>query len=83
ADGAAAFTPAQTELENRLRAWRKAEAAAAGKPAFFVLTDAALRGVVVADPRTMAELMSIHGIGPVKAERYGAAIVAICRGDAG
>ena len=83
ADGAAAFTPAQTELENRLRAWRKAEAAAAGKPAFFVLTDAALRGVVVADPRTMAELTSIHGIGPVKAERYGAAIVAICRGDAG
>ncbi len=77
----AAFTPAQTELENRLRAWRKAEAAAACKPAFFVLTDAALRGVVAAGPRSMAELISIHGIGPAKAERYGAAIVAMCRGD--
>lgn len=80
ADEAAAFTPAQTELENRLRAWRKAEAGAAGKPAFFVLTDAALRSVVMAGPRSLAELTSIHGIGPVKAERYGAAIVAICRG---
>ena len=83
ADEAAAFTPEQTELENRLRAWRKAEAGAAGKPAFFVLTDAALRGVVVAGPRSLAELGGIHGIGPVKVERYGAAIVAICRGDAG
>jgi ATP-dependent DNA helicase RecQ len=82
ANGTAAFTPAQEELENRLREWRKAEAAAAGKPAFFVLTDAALRGLVAAGPRSMAELMSIHGIGPVKAERYGAAIVAMCRGDA-
>lgn len=81
ADEAAAFTPEQTELENRLRAWRKAEAGAAGKPAFFVLTDAALRGVVAAGPRSLAELGGIHGIGPVKVERYGAAIVAICRGD--
>jgi ATP-dependent DNA helicase RecQ len=80
-DGAAAFTPEQMELENRLRAWRKAEAATAGKPAFFVLTDASLLGVVVACPRTIAELTMVHGIGPMKAERYGAAIVAICRGD--
>ena len=79
----AEFTPAQTELETRLRAWRKAEAAAAGKPAFFVLTDAALRGVVLAGPRTLAELLDIHGIGPVKADRYGASIVALCRGGQG
>jgi ATP-dependent DNA helicase RecQ len=79
----AEFSPAQTELETRLRAWRKAEAAAAGKPAFFVLTDAALRGVVLAGPRTLAELLDIHGIGPVKADRYGASIVALCRGGQG
>jgi ATP-dependent DNA helicase RecQ len=79
----AEFTPAQTELETRLRAWRKAEAAAVGKPAFFVLTDAALRGVVLAGPRTLAELLDIHGIGPVKADRYGASIVALCRGGQG
>jgi ATP-dependent DNA helicase RecQ len=80
ADSAPSFTPAQTELENRLRAWRKAEAA--GKPAFFVLTDAALRGVVAAAPQSIAELTTIHGIGPAKTERYGAAIVALCRNHA-
>jgi ATP-dependent DNA helicase RecQ len=73
------LTPAQTDLENRLRAWRKSEAAAAGKPAFFVLTDAALQGIVLHCPQTLGELIQIHGIGPIKAERYGAAIIAICR----
>jgi ATP-dependent DNA helicase RecQ len=77
----AAFTPEQTELESRLRAWRKAEAAVMGKPAFLVLADAVLRGVAETGPRTLAQLESIHGIGPAKVERYGAAIVAICRGD--
>ena len=75
------LTAEQTELENRLRAWRKAEASATGKPAFLVLTDAALRGLAAAGPRNLAELTGIHGIGPVKAERYGAELVAICRGD--
>lgn len=73
------FTPEQTALENRLRAWRKIEADKTGKPAFFVLTDAALRGIVLASPRTIAELELINGIGPAKTERYGAAIVALCR----
>ena len=77
------WTPEQTELESRLRIWRKQEAAAAGKPAFFVLTDAALRGVVAASPRTLADVAAVHGIGPMKVERYGAAIVAICRAAVG
>ena len=77
---APAFTPEQTELEDRLRRWRKAEASAAGKPAFFVLTDAALRGVVLATPRNLSQLLEIHGVGPVRADRYGAAILALCSG---
>ena len=76
-----ALTPEQTELESRLRAWRKAETAVMGKPAFLVLADAVLREVAANAPRTLAQLGSIHGMGPVKVERYGAAIVAICRGD--
>ncbi len=75
------LTPEQTELENRLRVWRKNEAA--GKPAFIVLTDAALRGVATRCPRTLDELLSISGIGPMKVERYGAALVALCRESAG
>jgi ATP-dependent DNA helicase RecQ len=73
------LTPEQADLENRLRTWRKSEATAAGKPAFFVLTDAALKAIVLANPRTIPALLQINGIGPIKAERYGAAIIAICR----
>ena len=75
------LTPAQAELEKQLRLWRKDEAA--GKPAYIVLTDAALRGVVTTRPRNLAELITVPGIGPMKAERYGAAIVALCRESAG
>jgi ATP-dependent DNA helicase RecQ len=74
-----AFTPAQTDLETRLRTWRRDEAARAGKPAFFVLSDATLRAVVLESPQTLHSLMEISGIGPRKADLYGAAIVALCR----
>jgi len=79
---AADFTAAQAELETRLRVWRKAEAAQSGKPAFFVFSDAILRTLVVAAPRTIPQLLTVNGIGPLKAERYGAAICALCRGEA-
>jgi ATP-dependent DNA helicase RecQ len=75
------FTPLQAELETRLRKWRKAEADQTGKPAFFVFSDAILHALVQAAPRTLPELMTIRGIGPNKADRYGAAICALCRGQ--
>ena len=77
----AAFTPLQAELESRLRKWRKAEADEAGKPAFFVFSDAILRALVEAAPRSIPELRTVRGIGPSKADRYGAAICALCRGQ--
>jgi len=83
ADSGGALTEGQAELESRLRAWRKAEAAEAGKPAFFVFSDAILRALAVACPRTIGELMTVRGIGPNKADRYGQAICALCRGEEG
>ncbi len=77
----ATFTPAQAELETRLRKWRKAEADQAGKPAFFVFSEAILRALVEAAPRSIPELRTVRGIGPNKADRYGAAICALCRGQ--
>ncbi len=81
-DSSVEYTPAQADLESRLRKWRKAEADEAGKPAFFVLSDAILRALVVARPTTIAELATVRGIGPNKAERYGVAICSLCRGEA-
>lgn len=81
-DADAPFTAAQTELEARLRDWRRAEAAQVGKPAFFVLSDAVLRAVVIAAPASISQLLSVSGIGPRKADLYGASICALVRSHA-
>jgi ATP-dependent DNA helicase RecQ len=75
----AAFTPAQQQLDEALRAWRKAEAAKTGRPAFIVLSDAVIRNLAIACPRSVPELLTVSGIGPDKADRFGAEIIAICR----
>ena len=72
------YTPDQKALEQRIRDWRKTEAARTGKPAFIVLSDSVLSSIVQAQPRTIPELLNISGIGPDKADRYGAAICALC-----
>ncbi len=72
------FTPEQTALEARLREWRKAEAAKTGKPAFIVFGDSVLQNLVAATPKTIPELLTVSGIGTEKADRFGAAIVALC-----
>jgi ATP-dependent DNA helicase RecQ len=72
------YTSDQKALDQRLREWRKAEAAKTGKPAFIVFSDAILTAIVQAQPRTIPALLNISGIGPDKADRYGAAICAIC-----
>jgi ATP-dependent DNA helicase RecQ len=77
----AAYTPEQKSLEAALRNWRKAEAAKTGKPAFIVFGDTVLHHLVIARPRTIAELHTVAGIGPEKAERYGTHIVALCRSE--
>lgn len=74
------YTPAQKTLEAALRNWRKEEAAKTGKPAFIVFTDASLRALVQHAPQTIPQLLQVPGIGPDKAERFGPALCAICRG---
>ncbi len=74
------LNPSQKALEEQLKAWRKAEAAKTGKPAFLVCSDAAIRALVVACPQTISELLTVSGFGKEKAERYGAEICALCRG---
>jgi ATP-dependent DNA helicase RecQ len=75
------FDPAQRDLEARLRDWRKAEAAKTGKPAFIVFGDAVLRNLVLAAPQTISALQQVSGIGPEKSDRYGADLIALCRGS--
>ncbi|HEX3969202.1 MAG TPA: HRDC domain-containing protein, partial [Edaphobacter sp.] len=78
----ATYTADQKSLEAALRAWRKAEAAKTGKPAFIVFSDSVLHNLVIARPATLAELHTVAGIGSEKVDRYGADITAICRSEA-
>jgi ATP-dependent DNA helicase RecQ len=77
-DPAADLTPAQQLLDTNLRAWRKSESERIGLPQFFVLGSSTLRSIVLHRPRTIAQLQTISGIGPDKAEKFGAAILALC-----
>jgi len=80
-EASAAYTPDQKTLETRLRDWRKAEAARTGKPAFIVCSDSLIHNLVAAAPRTISQLLEVSGIGPDKADRYGAEIIAILTGS--
>ena len=80
-DVPANLTAGQKNLETSLRAWRKSEAAKTGKPAFVVLSDAVIHNIAVAQPQFIPELLTISGIGPNKADQFGADIIAICRSE--
>ncbi|WP_433497862.1 ATP-dependent DNA helicase UvrD2 [Sphaerimonospora sp. CA-214678] len=71
-------------LEN-LRSWRTAVAKEAKVPAYVVFTDVTLQAIAERVPTTEAELLAIAGIGRVKLERYGEAVLDLCGGatDAG
>jgi DNA helicase-2/ATP-dependent DNA helicase PcrA len=65
-------------LYERLRAWRLDQANAAKLPAFCVFTDATLVAIAEARPVSEPELAAIPGVGAVKLDRYGAAVIEIC-----
>ena len=62
-------------LLSRLQAWRKAVCAADGVPAYRVLGNRGLEEVARLRPRTRGALAAVHGIGPVKLDKYADAIL--------
>jgi RecQ family ATP-dependent DNA helicase len=71
-------SPASEALAAQLREWRTAEAKRLGVPAYLVMHDRTLQAVARARPANPAQLLSIDGIGPAKAERFGEAILKLC-----
>jgi ATP-dependent DNA helicase RecQ len=74
------LSQAQVALEEKLKLWRREEARTAGLPSFFIFSDAALRNIVLAEPASVAELRTVRGVGPEKLEKFGATVLAMCRG---
>ena len=73
---------AERETYAAIRAWRDGAAAADGCRPFMVLPERTMTALARARPTTPAALLDVRGIGPVKAERYGPAILDVVREDA-
>ncbi|MEZ4452240.1 MAG: ATP-dependent DNA helicase RecQ [Nannocystaceae bacterium] len=69
--------PAALEVFEALRAHRLDVARTEGVPPYVVASDRSLREIAMLRPRTMEELKLAHGIGPSKAERFGAGFLRI------
>lgn len=67
-------------LVDALKAWRLQEARRRRIPAFRILSDKTLSFLAVKRPKSEAELLGVHGIGPKIAETYGAKLIALCGG---
>jgi ATP-dependent DNA helicase RecQ len=66
----------QTPAVQALKEWRLARAREDEVPAYVVFNDRTLAELVAREPRTLAELADVPGIGPAKLERYGAELLA-------
>jgi DNA helicase-2/ATP-dependent DNA helicase PcrA len=66
----------QTPAVAALKEWRLARARAEEVPAYVVFNDRTLAELVAREPRTLAELAAVPGIGPAKLERYGPELLA-------
>jgi ATP-dependent DNA helicase RecQ len=66
-------------LWERLRAWRSETAKTHGVPAYVIFHDATLIEIARACPGSLARLRDVPGIGAAKLDRYGEALLEICR----
>jgi ATP-dependent DNA helicase RecQ len=73
------------ELREYLREWRRAMAKEKNIPAYIVLHDSSLEEICRRQPKVLAELLEIPGIGEHKAEVYGKPILValekFCQGE--
>ncbi|MFP5235224.1 MAG: RecQ family ATP-dependent DNA helicase [Acidobacteriota bacterium] len=79
AEGRQELSPSEAALAQRLREWRTEEAKRARIPAFMILHDRTLEAIAQACPATPHALLQVEGVGTVKADRFGTAILSLCR----
>lgn len=73
---------ADDALFQGLREWRRETARDQGVPAYVVFPDATLHAIAATRPATRAELAGIPGVGAVKLDRYGSAVLELCAAKA-
>lgn len=78
--GDAPLSDAQKQMVGKLKEWRAGQAKTAGLPQFLIVSDSVLCGIAQREVATMADLANIAGFGSEKVDRYGAALLSVCRG---
>ncbi len=71
--------PADAQLLQALKEWRRSEARSQGVPAYVILHDSTLAEIARARPRDLAALAGLGGIGAKKLERYGSALLQLVK----
>lgn len=74
---------ADAPLYAALVEWRGKLSRASGAPAYVVFNNATLAAIATARPRSRSALLALPGVGPVKVERYGDAVLALVGEHAG
>ena len=65
----------ESELREYLRRWRRATARETNLPAFLIMLDTTLHDLSRKQPRNLADLLKVSGIGERKCEQYGPQIL--------
>jgi ATP-dependent DNA helicase RecQ len=73
--GALADDASHAGLFEALRSWRRQVAREHGVPAYTVFHDSTLEEIARRRPGSTAELSAVSGVGAIKLERYGAAVL--------
>ncbi|GAC1456723.1 MAG: hypothetical protein PVSMB1_06460 [Gemmatimonadaceae bacterium] len=73
------MTDHERSLLKALRALRTSIARRDSVPAFVVFSDRSLQEMARAPPRSVDALADLHGVGPAKLKKYGAAILEVLR----
>jgi HRDC domain len=68
------------ELYTKLETWRRETAKAEDRAAYLILTNDTMQQIATVKPQTTQELLDIKGIGEVKLERYGEALLKLIKG---
>ena len=71
------LAPKDAALFETLRAWRTEQARERAVPPYVVFNDRTLRALAEARPQTDEALLAVSGVGPAKAEAYGADVLAL------
>ncbi len=67
----------RSPLSNALRTWRTARARADAVAPFIVFHDSTIEAIAERQPRSIAELRRVPGVGPTKLDRYGEELLAV------